>query len=56
MTKDEELEELREENRALREGLEQSRQANENLREGLKHAIVAIGSEPRACESPRRAD
>jgi len=45
MTKDEELEELREENRALREGLEQSRQANENLREGLKQAIVAISSQ-----------
>ncbi len=52
MTKDEELEHLRKENRALREGLlrkdeelEQSRQANENLREGLKQAIVAIGSQ-----------
>jgi transposase len=51
MTKDEELEQLRAENRALREALqhkdtelEQSQQANTDLREGLKQAIIAIGS------------
>ena len=63
MTKDEELEQLRSEKIALcgalrrkDEELEQSRQANQDLREGLKQAIIAIGSEPRARESPRRAD
>jgi len=51
MTEDEELEELRQENRALREALQykdtelgQSHQANQDLREGLKQAIIAIGS------------
>src|SRR6266571_9014620 len=52
MTEDEELEQLRHENRALREALqykdtelEQSHQANQDLREGLKQAIIAIGSQ-----------
>src|SRR5713101_1143498 len=52
MTEDEELEQLRAENRALREALqykdiklEQSHQANQDLREGLKQAIMAIGSQ-----------
>src|SRR5256884_1094520 len=52
MTKDEELERLRHENRALREALqhkdtelEQSQQANQDLREGLKQAIRAIDSQ-----------
>src|SRR5258706_3704269 len=52
MTEDEELEQLRAENRALREALqckdeelEQSQQANQDLREGLKQAIIAIGSQ-----------
>src|SRR6266699_3307543 len=52
MTEDEELEQLRAENRALREALqdkdiklEQSQQANQDLREGLKQAIMAIGSQ-----------
>src|SRR6266516_278316 len=51
MTKDEELEQLRHENTALREALqdkdtelEQAQQANTDLREGLKQAIIAIGS------------
>jgi len=51
MTKDEELDQLRAENRALREALqhkdselEQAQQANQDLREGLKQAIIAIGS------------
>jgi len=51
MTKDEELQELRQENRALREALQrkdeelqQSRRANQDLREGLKQAIRAIES------------
>ena len=51
MTKDEELDQLRQENRALREALqdkdtqlEQAQQANTDLREGLKQAIIAIGS------------
>jgi transposase len=51
MTKDEELEQLRAENRALREvlqhkdtELEQAQQANTDLREGLKQALIAIGS------------
>src|SRR5207302_2473672 len=51
-TKDEELERLRHENRALREALqhkdtelEQSQQANQDLREGLKQAIRAIDSQ-----------
>ena len=51
MTKDEELEQLRHENRALREALqhkdtelEQAQQANTDLREGLKEAIIAISS------------
>jgi len=52
MTKDEELDQLRAENRALREALqdkdtelEQSHQTNQDLREGLKQAIIAIGSQ-----------
>src|SRR6266700_6538090 len=52
MTEDEELEQLRAENRALREALqckdeelEQSQQANQDLHEGLKQAIIAIGSQ-----------
>src|SRR6266699_6851183 len=52
MTEDEELEQLRHENRALREALqykdtelEQSHQANTDLREGLKQAIIAMGSQ-----------
>ncbi len=51
MTKDEELDQLRAENRALREALqhkdtelEQAQQANQDLREGLKQAIIAIGA------------
>ncbi len=51
MTKDEELEHLRQENTALRqalrrkdEELEQSGKANKDLREGLQQAIVAIES------------
>src|SRR6266699_2048681 len=50
MTKDEELEQLRAENRALREALqqkdselEQSQQGRQDLREGLKQALIAIG-------------
>ena len=50
MTLEEELEQLRQENTALRaaghrkdEKLEQSQQANQDLREGLKEAIIAIG-------------
>jgi transposase len=50
MTLEEELEQLRQENTALRaaghrkdEKLEQSHQANTDLREGLKEAIIAIG-------------
>jgi transposase len=52
MTENEELEQLRAENRALREALQykdtelgQSQQANQDLREGLKQAIIAIGSQ-----------
>ena len=52
MTEDEELEQLRAENRALREALQcqdtelgQSHQANQDVREGLKQAIIAIGSQ-----------
>src|SRR5256712_6911151 len=52
MREDEELEQLRAENRALREvlqqqdtELEQSHQANQDLREGLKQAVIAIGSQ-----------
>jgi transposase len=51
MTKEEELEQLRQENTALcdtlrrkDEELEQAHQANQDLREGLKQAIIAIGS------------
>src|SRR5205085_7012811 len=51
MTEDEEREQLRQENRALREALhskdtelEQAQQANQDLREGLKQAIIAIGA------------
>lgn len=51
MTKDEELDQLRAENRALREALqskdselEHAQQANQDLREGLKQAIIAIGA------------
>jgi transposase len=50
MTLEEELEQLRAENTALRaagyhkdEKLEQSQQANQDLREGLKQAIIALG-------------
>src|SRR6266699_3151010 len=50
MRKDEELEQLRAENRALREALqqkdselEQSQQGRQDLREGLKQALIAIG-------------
>jgi transposase len=50
MTLEEELEQLRQENTALRaaghhkdEKLEQSQQANQDLREGLKEAIIALG-------------
>src|SRR5205085_7514413 len=49
MTKDEELEHLRQENRVLREAglgkdqeLEQSRKAQQDLREGLRQAIEAL--------------
>ena len=49
MSKDEELEQLREENRVLREALRgkdeelhRSQQANQDLREGLRQAIMAI--------------
>lgn len=52
MTKEEELEQLRAENRVLRElvqrkdaDLQQARQANETLREGLREAIKAIESQ-----------
>src|SRR5438270_6038476 len=52
MTEQEELEQVRQENKALREALqrkdeelEQSHQANQDLREGLKQAIMAIGSQ-----------
>jgi transposase len=52
MTKDEELEQLRQEQTALCEALrrkdeelEQSHQANQDLREGLKQAISALGSQ-----------
>src|SRR6266699_3875622 len=52
MREDEELEQLRAENRALREvlqqkdtELEQSHQANQDLREGLKQAVIAMGSQ-----------
>ena len=52
MTKDEELEQLPAENRALREALqqkdtelEQSQQGRQDLREGLKQALIAIGSQ-----------
>jgi transposase len=51
MTEDEEREQLRAENRALREALqhkdtelEQAQQANQDLREGLKQALIAIGA------------
>ena len=51
MTIEEELEQLRRENTALRaaghrkdEELEQAHQANQDLRDGLKQAIIAIGS------------
>jgi hypothetical protein len=51
MREDEELEQLRAENRALREvlqqkdtQLEQAQQANADLREGLKQAVIAMGS------------
>src|SRR5947207_1466500 len=50
MTEQEELEQVRQENKALRETLrrkdeelEQSQQANQDLREGLKQAIMALG-------------
>src|SRR5215469_13930751 len=52
MTKDEELEQLRAENTALRAALQhqdteldQAHQANQDLREGLKEAIIAIGQQ-----------
>ena len=52
MTEQEELEQVRQENKALREALqckdeelEQSQQANQDLREGLKQAIMALGSQ-----------
>ena len=52
MTKEEELEQLRSDNRVLYKALlrtddelEQSQQANEDLREGLKQALIAIGSQ-----------
>src|SRR6202171_5501490 len=51
MTKDEELDQLRSDNRILYEALlrkdeelHQSQQANQELREGLKQALMAIGS------------
>jgi chromosome segregation ATPase len=51
MTENEELQRLRQENRALREvqqskdeELQESHRANQDLREGLKQAIIAIGS------------
>src|SRR5712691_91613 len=51
MTKDDELDLLRSDNRILYEALlrkdeelEQSQQANQDLREGLKQALIAIGS------------
>jgi transposase len=51
MTKDEELDQLRSDNRILYEALlrkdeelRQSQQANQELREGLKQALMAIGS------------
>src|SRR5712691_3165804 len=52
MTEQEELEQVRQENKALRETLqrkdeelERSQQANPDLREGLKQAIMALGSQ-----------
>src|SRR5712691_2703044 len=52
MREQEELEQVRQENKALRETLqrkdeelEQSQQANQDLREGLKQAIMALGSQ-----------
>src|SRR5437588_7326864 len=52
MTEQEELEQVQQENKALREALqrkdeelEQSQQANQDLREGLKQAIMALGSQ-----------
>src|SRR5712691_10725118 len=52
MREQEELEQVREENKALREALqrkdeelEQSQQANQDLREGLKQAIMALSSQ-----------
>jgi transposase len=52
MTRDEELEQLREEKTALLEALrrkdeelEQAQRANQNLREGLKQAIMAINAQ-----------
>src|SRR6266700_41911 len=52
MTEQEELEQVRQENKALREALrrkdeelEQSQQAHQDLREGLKQAIMALGSQ-----------
>ncbi len=51
MREQEEREQVRQENKALRETLqrkdeelEQSQQANQDLREGLKQAIMALGS------------
>ncbi len=52
MTEQEELEQVRQEHKVLREALqrkdkelEQSQQANQDLREGLKQAIMALGSQ-----------
>src|SRR2546423_13875215 len=52
MREQEELEQVRQENKALRETLqrkneelERSQQANQDLREGLKQAIMALGSQ-----------
>src|SRR6266849_4772345 len=61
MRKEEELDQLRAEKRALWEALqrkdeelEQARKANQDLREGLKQAIMATLVPARARESARR--
>src|SRR6266568_1603547 len=49
MTEQEELEQVRQENKALREALrrkdEELEQSQQDLREGLKQAIMALGSQ-----------
>jgi hypothetical protein len=61
MTKDEELQQLRQEKTALLEALRrkdeelaQSQQANQTLREGLKQAIMAIDSQQELAEKKRQ--